>query len=409
MSGPGKSAQPLYFFNAPIDYLWVGGLSILTLVALHFSGFVRETRLESTAENAHWLVALSWYLMWVVNWPHFAASSYRLYHTTSNIKQYPMTALVVPWVIVALAVGSFLSPAVLAPLFVKLFQIWSPYHFSGQTIGISLIYARRAGLKISKWERLALSSFVYGTFISMSIRAEFGTGLSEFWGVKYPRFGLPEWGRGYFASSGLLSEPFLALIPQAIMYVGGVCFFFLMIRRSLQPGKVVPPILIVPAVTQYVWFVYSADWPSFNMFVPFFHSLQYMMIAWSMQMKEAMDSKHRRPGAVFLAKETALWGTIILVGGMLLFSETYGLPRLCAKLFDVSIYTSLAIVLSAIQIHHFFVDGVIWKLKSKSVSSPLMMNVDDLLHEREPVNLADTPMPRGPVEKLQPELAGSVR
>ena len=39
---------------------------------------------------------------------------------------------------------------------------------------------------------------------------------------------------------------------------------------------------------------------------------------------------------------------------------------------------SIAIFFAAIQIHHFFVDGVIWKLKNKTVSHPLMMSVDDI-------------------------------
>jgi hypothetical protein len=37
------------------------------------------------------------------------------------------------------------------------------------------------------------------------------------------------------------------------------------------------------------------------------------------------------------------------------------------------------VILSAVQIHHFFVDGVIWKLKSPAVSSPLMVNLNELV------------------------------
>jgi hypothetical protein len=392
-----KPAPPLYFFNAPIDFLWVGGLSILTLTLLHFSGFTRTTVLLNTHESQHWLVATAWYLMWIVNWPHFAASSYRLYHSKTNIRQYPMTALVVPWFIVGMAIAAFVWPTVIAPLFVKLFQIWSPYHFSGQTLGITLIYMRRAGIKLSSLERLMLSSFIYGTFISMSVLAEFGTGLISFWGVQYPRFGLPEWGRYAFATSGLLSQPYLALIPVAMMYLGGALFTMMMIRKSIERKQMIPLIVFVPAITQWIWFVYTADWPCFNQFVPFFHSLQYMMIAWSMQMKESLDSRKAKPGLEFLTIESFRWGTIILIGGAILFSEHVGLPKLVSWLFNVDIYVCLAIILSAIQIHHFFVDGVIWKLKSQSVSSPLMMNVDALLHgpdESVNASLGQTPMPK---------------
>jgi hypothetical protein len=37
------------------------------------------------------------------------------------------------------------------------------------------------------------------------------------------------------------------------------------------------------------------------------------------------------------------------------------------------------VILCGVQIHHFFVDGVIWKLKKKSVASPLMVNIEDLV------------------------------
>jgi hypothetical protein len=42
-------------------------------------------------------------------------------------------------------------------------------------------------------------------------------------------------------------------------------------------------------------------------------------------------------------------------------------------------------------VHHFFVDGVIWKLKNRTTSSPLMMSFRDLVdrprHAVEPIPL----------------------
>jgi hypothetical protein len=53
------------------------------------------------------------------------------------------------------------------------------------------------------------------------------------------------------------------------------------------------------------------------------------------------------------------------------------MPRFFAAL-GTPLDFSLGVVLAAIQIHHFFVDGVIWKLRRTSVSSPLMENVPSL-------------------------------
>ena len=84
---------------------------------------------------------------------HFSATNYRLYHCRANIAQYPVTALAVPVLVVAATVAAFVSPAVVAPYFVKLVVTWSVYHFAGQTLGLTMIYARRAGLAVGNVER----------------------------------------------------------------------------------------------------------------------------------------------------------------------------------------------------------------------------------------------------------------
>src|SRR6185369_17456669 len=106
-----------------------GGTSLITYLALRF--WTDGARTETYWTLAGWLV-------WVINWPHFSATSYRLYGTRSHVRQYPVTAMVTPILVAVGVFGSFASPLVIAPYFVKFFLIWSPYHFSGQTIGITL-------------------------------------------------------------------------------------------------------------------------------------------------------------------------------------------------------------------------------------------------------------------------------
>jgi hypothetical protein len=40
--------------------------------------------------------------------------------------------------------------------------------------------------------------------------------------------------------------------------------------------------------------------------------------------------------------------------------------------------TIAGILAAAVNIHHFFVDGVIWKLRDTATSSALMMNIAEL-------------------------------
>jgi hypothetical protein len=76
--------------------------------------------------------------------------------------------------------------------------------------------------------------------------------------------------------------------------------------------------------------------------------------------------------------ETVRWFAAIVAGGYVLFSV---LPRLGAH-FGRSLAFSTAVVLVAIQTHHFFVDGVIWRLRNQHVASPLSSTLADVAGRR---------------------------
>ncbi|MBI4866334.1 MAG: hypothetical protein HY816_05230 [Candidatus Wallbacteria bacterium] len=348
--------KKLYFVNAFVDYGVIGGVSIAAWALL--AGFHSGERTET-------VYGLAAALLWVCNWPHFSATSYRLYHSAENIRQYPMTALGVPAIVLAAVAGALASPEVLAPYFVKVFAIWSPYHFSGQTVGLCLLYARRAGVRFEALERLALSGFVFGTFLTATVRAETSPSGTTYYGIAYPGMGLPGW-------TVTVVEIWTGLCALGLLAAA--------VRISRARGGPLPPIVLLPAAAQYVWFVSGSGVASFAEFVPFFHSAQYLLIAWSMQLKERLDREGLSPSESYVLGESLRWGGMNIAGGAALF---WLFPRVVAWCgFPLEFATGIAI--AGVQIHHFFVDGVIWKLRSPAVSSPLMSNLDELLgRERE--------------------------
>ncbi|MBI4423841.1 MAG: hypothetical protein HY554_08945 [Elusimicrobia bacterium] len=352
MDPPSGRAQPLYFVNAFVDFALIGGLSIATFTLL---------RLFYTGERTSDIITLSVQLAWICNWPHASATIYRLYGSRENVAQYPMTALVIPWVVVAGLAACFFSPTVVAPCFVKLNAFWSPYHFAGQSLGISLIYARRAGFEFGAAERFALSTFLYSIFVAQAVRFETGWQILDQQGLSYPSLGLPAW---------------LDHAAQAWLLVAGLGLLGVLARRCVRDRRLMPPIILLPVLTHLVWFLPGASWRSFGEFVPFFHGMQYLLVAWSMQLKEKLDREGVAPSAGYVLSESARWGLLNFLGGVALF---YGVPRLLAG-FGTPLAFSIAVVSSAVQLHHFFVDGVIWKLRRSAVSSPLMAGLDDLLH-----------------------------
>ena len=121
-----------------------GGLSILLFPFLYlFSG----ARLTPAAAS------LAFTLSFVVNYPHFAATAYRLYHNEANRKNYPFTVYYFPLIMLAVFGLTLCFPQTLGSYYCKFFFYWSGYHYSGQTLGITLIYARRNQIQVTPWSR----------------------------------------------------------------------------------------------------------------------------------------------------------------------------------------------------------------------------------------------------------------
>jgi hypothetical protein len=344
----------LYFVNGPVDFACIGGASLVAFAVIGLA-------YGAGSMQAGWLWTTAALLTWVCNYPHFAATSHRLYHRREHIAQFPFTALAVPPLIIAGMIGSFASPDVVAPFFVKLFLLWSGYHYSGQTVGITLIYARRAGFIATGAARLALSGFVFGTYLTTIARAEAALGAQAFYGIQCPTLGLPQ---------------FVAVLAEYAMWMCGAAFVLLACGWCLRERRLLPPVVLLPAASQFVWFIVGARDPNFTVFVPFFHSLQYLLIAWATHVKERIESSEEKPSRSLVLGESARWGAVIVPAGALLF---WMLPHALASSTGTGFQFAAPIVLAGVQIHHFFVDGVIWKLKNPRAASPVHANLGEYL------------------------------
>jgi hypothetical protein len=108
--------------------------------------------------------------------------------------------------------------------------------------------------------------------------------------------------------------------------------------------------------------------------IPFFHSLQYLLIALVMQLGVRMDVEGGEYSWRRIGAEARRWGSRNILGGILLF---IGLPAAFSWL-PLPLMTTAGILAAAVNIHHFFVDGVIWKLRDAATSSALMINIAEL-------------------------------
>lgn len=317
------------FFVSPfVDFAAIGGASVLVaLVAMMFLDPVR-----SSASS------LAVFLLWIINWPHFSMTNHRLYATPETRAQFPITAYVVPVVLLFFGVLAYLGHQGVTQGIVKAYSLWSPYHFTGQTIGICLLYFSRFAYKLTSYQRKLVFVFGFSTFFTNVFRFESKDAFYQFHGIQYPSFGLPT---------------FLYPIAAGFTALVGLLLIFNFIKDSKSTARKVPWVAFVPLLAQAFWFVIAVNHRKYVEFVPAFHSLQYIFVSLMFQVSR---------GGGFSVQKTSKWYLQNVVGGAVLF---YAIPKIgyLGGALEPTVFAGLSLAL--IQIHHFFVDGVVWKLKSK--------------------------------------------
>jgi hypothetical protein len=317
--GEPAPAKSLYLIHPAVDFFFMGGLALLLLVGLPLIGWSgRPGGHPFSYEAMIWVT-------WVANNPHFAATLQRLYRPERR-RRFFFTATVLPAVVTFATVLAFAYPIDVAPYFVKIYTLWAPYHFAAQTLGLVLIYFSRAGLRLTAWERRGISWFLFALTTRITVLNENGR-MGSYFGVDFPRFTMPD-----AVHFGV--DAWLAITAVAALVV---------VARIVRSRRPFPLIALVPIAVHLTWFTeWGRSLPNYIELMNALHSLQYLLLVW------AIDARPLR-GFLF---------NVVL--GALLFRL---LPVAAAQLFGVSRGFSLAVIWSGLQVHHYLVDGVVWRLR----------------------------------------------
>jgi tetratricopeptide (TPR) repeat protein len=309
-----------------------------------------------------WSVAF-YFLALLFNYPHFMATVYRAYHTQTEFQKYRLFTVHVALLLAAAGLVAHLWYPLLPWIF-TLYTCWSPWHYTGQNFGLLMMFARRSGLAPSTAERNAIHLSFIASFALLML--SFHTGPSS--DPLVLSLGLP----------AKFTLPARAVL--AIFFAGAAGWALFSMARRTTFRAIAAPLTL--AATQFLWFLLPAiielysgrDIPQTRYssgILAVLHSTQYLWITSYYQAREAR-------AAGDLQWKFSRYLLTLVAGGIALFIPG---PWIVSRVFHSDFAASFLTFTALVNIHHFILDGALWKLRDSRVAS-LLLNAGGSARDR---------------------------
>ncbi|MDI1450387.1 tetratricopeptide repeat protein [Polyangium sp. 6x1] len=302
--------------------------------------------------------------------PHYGATLLRVYGTSAARRRYFFYAFPLGFLVWAAFAGSFAAPR-LGTWLITLYLTWSPWHYTAQNFGLVMMFLRRAGITPDPaLRRLVWTSFVLSfVLVFANIHGAASAGGADplqaaSASYRFAPLGIPAQfalgalgvaGASYVVVTGLVIrklvqiDGFSRLAPALALVASQAAWFVLPVLLGL-----VRPALYGPGGATALAFIWVA----------IAHSVQYLWISFHYARASGSVAKAAPAGLLYLGK-TVLAGAAIWVFpavlcapgalGLLPFESGLGL-----------------LVAAAVNLHHFLLDGAIWKLRDGAVGNVLV-------------------------------------
>jgi len=353
-------AQAWLFGPLPDLLIGCGVLYALALPAFFVYGS------EIRARQADALMPL---LVLLVSLPHYGATLLRVYERREDRQLYRRFAIHSSIALFATFVAALHVPLV-ATFLTTLYLTWSPWHYTAQNFGLASMFLRRRGAAVGpllgRCLRLSFM-FSYGLVFLWMHTGEgtpadyaipLGDDAARFVGLGIPhRVSLPLGGvllAGYLAS--LLATLVLVLRATTLRAAGPTLALLLTQVLWFSLPITVPLLGFASGLDPVDWSHrdYYFRWIAIG------HASQYLWVT----AYYARRASGWNGFGIYLAK-AAMAATAVWVLPIVLFAP----EALGTYSFDAGL---AMLVGSAANIHHFILDGVIWKLRSRPVARVLL-------------------------------------
>lgn len=318
----------------------------------------------SPASSAQTWAVVFYGLALFFNYPHYMATIYRAYHRAEDIQKYRIfTVHITALVVMTIFLSHFWLR--LLPWIFTIYLTWSPWHYSGQNYGLFMMFARRAGADPDKNTRRAL----YGVFVVSYLILFLGFHTGRSTDPLFISLGIP----------AVVSR--WEQIILAVAFVGLSVFGLAGLVRVTGWRKLIPSLTLFSS--QFLWFLLPA---AISLIMGFeipqsryssgvlavMHSAQYLWITSYYARREAAGGAPNKTARNW--RPLAYFG-VLVVGGIALFVPG---PWMASRLFHYDFTSSFLIFTALVNVHHFILDGAIWKLRDGRIASLLLNSRDKI-------------------------------
>lgn len=334
-----------------VDLLCIGGLSTMVCVALIAFG--------PRPFEKHVPALLPLVLTVGITWPHFLSSYRLLYATRASVLTYRRASIYFPLALGAYGVFAIVeAPTTLfyVSLLNLVASVYLARHYVGQTWGMMASFGHLEGAAFTPWERklfLRALDIIMIWHICWALTFTIGTVAPSL-------------------------EPIVRRMDAYIDVLGilsglmGLTAFGLMVRRR----RVLPPARVfIPWLTIYAWYGLLRKDASYIVIVQAAHALQYLIFPLR------IEETRRTPKPMSVSAWRAAWWLAVLV--VISLAAFSGIPTL----FDLGYQHAggvgehaiafVAVLTSFVNIHHYFIDGSLYKLRNPAVRRDLFAHLGE--------------------------------
>ena len=363
-----KAATPgRYLFGPLVDFLMLGGSAFLILPVLFLVPLEHEGGLAAT------MVVVAY----LVNYPHFA-HSYQIFYRNFGRKvagdgydrglqiRYIFAGIVVPAIMGAFfAYGAATANARLLGYAANAMFFFVGWHYVKQGYGMLMVDAVLKRKFFDDRDKKVLLVNSYAVWILAWLQTNTAVTEGKYYGLEYYTFAAPSWITG------------IALLAAVTSTAATV---LMLVSRWRRNGRSLPYNGIVAYVASlYLWILIARINPLWLLVVPALHSLQYLAVVWRYQTNVERDvaDAARDPEPKILSFLGPLYRLRVLgfiVGGAALgYLGFWLIPFALTSLipYDKAVLGSslfFFIVLIFINVHHYFLDNVMWRRGNPEVS-----------------------------------------